>query len=84
MRGEDREQDGVLRYMSAEQRVPKDHPLRAIRTLVDEVLRELSPRFSRIYSSQGRPFHPEKLLRALLVSTILGLSVPLSRGLEIS
>jgi transposase len=51
--------------------VPKDHPLRAIRGLVDEVLRELSPRFSRIYSSQGRPsIAPEKLLRALLLQVL--------------
>jgi transposase len=71
MRGEDREQDGVFSYISAEQRVPKDHPLRTIRALVDEVLRELSPRFTRIYSSQGRPsIPPEKLLRALLLQVL--------------
>jgi len=71
MRGENREQDGVFSYISAEQRVPRDHPLRAIRALVDEVLRELSPRFSRIYSSQGRPsIAPEKLLRALLLQVL--------------
>src|SRR5262245_10354916 len=71
MRGENREQDGVFSYISAEQRVPKDHPLRAIRALVDEVLRERSPRFSRIYSSQGQPsIAPEKLLRALLLQVL--------------
>jgi transposase len=71
MRGENREQDGVFSYISAEQRVPKDHPLRAIRALVDEVLREMSPRFSRIYSTQGRPsIAPEKLLRALLIQVL--------------
>jgi transposase len=71
MRGDDRQQTGVFSYISAEQRVPKDHPLRAIRGMVDEVLRELSPRFSRIYSNQGRPsIAPEKLLRALLLQVL--------------
>lgn len=71
MRGDDGQQTGVFSYISAEQRVPKDHPLRAIRAMVDEVLRELSPRFSQIYSSQGRPsIAPEKLLRALLLQVL--------------
>ena len=71
MRGDDRQQTGVFSYISAEQRVPKEHPLRALREMVDEVLRELSPRFSRIYSRQGRPsIAPEKLLRALLLQVL--------------
>ena len=71
MRGENRDQDGVFSYISAEKRIPKDHPLRAIRVLVDEVLRELSPRFSAIYSTHGRPsIPPEKLLRALLLQVL--------------
>ncbi|HET6347947.1 MAG TPA: IS5 family transposase [Candidatus Krumholzibacteria bacterium] len=71
MRGDDRQQTGVFSYISAEQRVPKDHPPRAIREMVDEVLRELSPRFSQIYSKQGRPsIAPEKLLRALLLQVL--------------
>jgi transposase len=53
--------------------VPADHPLRAIRAVADEVLKELSPEFSRIYSSQGRPsIPPEKLLRALLLQVLYG------------
>jgi transposase len=54
-----------------EQRVPQDHPLRALRTMVDEALAELSPRFSRLYAKRGRPsIAPEKLLRALLLQVL--------------
>jgi len=51
MRGDDQQQGGVFSYISIEQRVPKDHPLRPLRTMVDEVLQELSPRFNRIYAA---------------------------------
>jgi transposase len=51
-----------------EQRVPGDHPLRAIGSLVDCALEALSPRFEALYSHTGRPsIPPEKLLRALLL-----------------
>ena len=71
MRGDDPRQGNVFSYISIEQRVPKDHPLRSLRELVDEVLKEMSPRFSRIYSSSGRPsIAPEKLLRALLLQVL--------------
>jgi transposase len=51
--------------------VRKDHPLRAIRTMVDEVLGTLSPQFDRMYASEGRPsIAPEKLLRAQLVQML--------------
>jgi len=67
MRGDDQQQAGIFSYVGPEARVPKDHPLRAIRELVDIVPKELSPRFSKIYSKYGRPsIAPEKLLRALL------------------
>jgi transposase len=65
MRGDDREPEAMFSYVSAEQRVPRDHPLRAIRTLVDEVLREMSREFDRLYARVGRPsIPPERLLRA--------------------
>jgi transposase len=49
-------------------RVPEDHPLRPIRAITNEVLKELSPQFSKLYSRWGRPsIPPEKLLRALLL-----------------
>jgi hypothetical protein len=55
MRGDDGQQGAMFSYLSPETRVPQDHPLRAIRTLVDEVLRELSPRFEGLYALQWIP-----------------------------
>jgi len=61
----------MFSYISAEQRVPQSHPLRALRKMVDEALTELSPRFSRLYAKRGRPaIAPEKLLRALLLQVL--------------
>jgi transposase len=68
MRGGDRQQSGMFSYVSLEDRIPKNHPLRKIRSLVEPVLKELSPRFDETYSQGGRPsIPPEKLLRALLL-----------------
>ena len=51
-----------------EQRVPQDHPLRAVRKLTDAVLRTLSPEFDALYADSGRPsIAPEYILRALLL-----------------
>src|SRR3954469_11836874 len=73
MRGDDQQQEGVFSYVSLEQRVPKDHPLRVIRKLVDEALAELSGRFDELYGTTGRPsIAPEKLLRALLLQALYG------------
>src|SRR6266478_8456639 len=55
MRGDDRQQGAMYSYISPEARVPHDHPLRAIRGLVDDVLRELSPRVEGLYARVGRP-----------------------------
>jgi transposase len=61
----------MFSYLSPESRVRKDHPLRAIRTLVDEVLTQLSPRFDTMYARVGRPsIAPEKLLRAQLLQML--------------
>jgi transposase len=61
----------MFSYLSPEARVPQDHPLRVIRTLVDEVLHDLSPTFDTLYSQIGRPsIPPEKLLRALLLQVL--------------
>jgi transposase len=61
----------VFSYVAPEARIPKDHPLRAIRTMTDQVLKELSPRFQAIYSRLGRPsIPPEQLLRALLLQVL--------------
>jgi len=71
MRGADGRQAGMFSYVSPERRVPADHPLRPIREMTDEVLRQLSPRFARLYAKTGRPsIAPEKLLRALLLQVL--------------
>jgi transposase len=58
----------MFSYLSPEKRVPGDHPLRQIRALVDQVLKEMSPQFGKLYSDIGRPsIAPERLLRALLL-----------------
>ena len=64
MRGQDEQQLGVFSYVSPEQRIPYDHPLRQLRVMADEALREL-------YAKAGRPsIAPEKLLRALLLQVL--------------
>src|SRR6187431_3521989 len=71
MRGPDEHTADMFSYLSPEQRVRPDHPLRAIRRMTDQVLRELSPRFTRMYSDIGRPsIPPEQLLRALLLQAL--------------
>ncbi len=71
MRGEHDETDGMWSYISAERRVPGDHPLRPIRRMVDEILGRLSPRLDQLYSRLGRPsIPPEHLLRALLLQAL--------------
>ena len=71
MRGQDTCQDTFFSYGSLEERIPQTHPLRPIRTLVDEALGRLSRHFSRLYAPLGRPsIAPEKLLRALLLMVL--------------
>jgi transposase len=68
MRGKETGQGSFYSYVSQEERIPVDHPLRAIRRMVDEVLHRLSGRFAKMYSELGRPsIPPEQLLRALLI-----------------
>src|SRR5712664_4677818 len=71
MRGKDEQQLDVFSYVSPEQRVPQDHPLRSLRALTDEALRDLQPRLNKLYAKTGRPsIAPEKLLRALLLQAL--------------
>lgn len=71
MRGDDEQSGHLFSYLSPEQRVPADHPLRAIRRMTDEALATLSRTFDRLYSDTGRPsIPPEQLLRALLLQTL--------------
>lgn len=71
MRGELDENAGMFSYITPAQRVPKDHPLRPIRVLVDAALKEMSPVFQRLYSRIGRPsIPPEKLIRASVLQML--------------
>src|SRR5271167_2315404 len=71
MRGNDEQQGAVFSYVSAEQRIAAEHPLRGIRAMTDAGLRELSPEFDRLYAAGGRPsIAPERLLRALLLQVL--------------
>jgi transposase len=71
MRGADEQSGSMFSYVSLEERVPADHPLRAIRRITDRALERLSPKFGTLYINFGRPsIAPEKLLRALLLQAI--------------
>ena len=71
MRGSDPKQDAMFSYVSPEQRVPAEHPLRPLRTMVDDILKQMSPGFAKLYADTGRPsIPPERLLRALLLQIL--------------
>lgn len=71
MRGSDERQSALFSYISAEDRVPPNHPLRSMRKLVEPVLKEMSPQFDALYSRIGRPsIPPERLLRATLLQVL--------------
>ena len=73
MRGDDNQQDGMFSYISPQKRVPADHPLRPVRKMVDEILKEMSPKFGELYSKVGRPsIAPERLLRGKEQSPWIG------------
>ena len=68
MRGNESKQQPAFSYVSLEERVQADHPLRAISRVVDEILVGMSKRFDSLYAEAGRPsIPPERLLRALLL-----------------
>src|SRR5499426_698838 len=71
MRGQDLQQSDIFSYLSPEQRVRQDHPLRPIRAMVDQALANMSKKFDAIYAKTGRPsIPPEKLLRAQLIQML--------------
>jgi transposase len=75
MRGDEEQQNEMYSYRTSEMRVPMDHPLRALRHLCDEALRQLSPTFDELYSTTGRPsIAPEMLLRALLLQPLYSIA----------
>ncbi len=64
----------MFSYVSLEQRVPADHPLREVRKLTDAVLRSLSPELDALYADSGRPsVAPEYMLRALLLQVFFSI-----------
>jgi transposase len=74
MRGDERIQDGMFSYVSLEQRVPGDHPLREVRKLTDGVLGSLSGELDALYAEGGRPsIAPEYILRALLLQVFFSI-----------
>jgi transposase len=71
MRGIDHQQADMFSYLSPEQRVRQDHPLRAVRAMTDEILEAMSSLFDAMYAERGRPsIAPEKLLRAQLLQML--------------
>src|SRR5436305_2554221 len=71
MRGQDHQQADMFSYLSPETRVSKNHPLRAIRTMADQALEQMSPLFDALYATTGRPsIPPEMLLRAQLIQIL--------------
>ena len=71
MRGRFQDQGGMFSYLQPEKRIPANHPLRKIRELVREVLKELNHTFGRLYAQEGRPsIPPEQLLSALLLQVL--------------
>ena len=71
MRGADEQTSHMFSYLSPEMRIAPDHPLRAIRRITDEALREISPALEALYSDLGRPsIPPEQLLRALVIQVL--------------
>ena len=68
MRGDDQQQSGMFSYVSLEERVPQDHPLRRVREMVDQILRAMAKEFDGMYAKTGRPsVPPERLLRAVVL-----------------
>ena len=71
MRGGDKRTGELFSYVDLEKRVRSDHPLRAIRGLVNEALVALEHEFFGLYAPIGRPsIPPEKLLRAMLLQAL--------------
>src|SRR5512140_3556591 len=77
MRGSEKQQATMLSLISPDQRVPKTHPLRRIKKLCDDALKQLSPTFDAMYAKGGRRSIPPE---TLLKSTLLMVGLPRFRG----
>jgi transposase len=74
MRGADVTQGGMFSYLTLEDYVPKKHPLRPIREIVNEALRAMDATFAAMYADSGRDsIPPEQLLRGLILQSLYGL-----------
>jgi hypothetical protein len=74
MRGDDEQQLDVFSYVSPEQRIPADHPLRPVRAMADEAMRDLKPCFSELYSQYGEAFDCSRKIAPCfaVASSVLG------------
>ncbi len=71
MRGSDLQQNGLFSYVTLEERVPKSHPLRKLKIVVDGILASMGSEFNALYAETGRPsIAPERLFRALLLQIL--------------
>jgi transposase len=71
MRGDDQKQAAIFSYVTLDQRIPVDHPLREMRVLADRALRRIDAQLDAVYKQTGRPsIAPERLLRALLLMVL--------------
>lgn len=71
MRGDDVRQSGMFSFVTLEQRIRKDHPLRQIRVLVDRALERMDADLDKLYATTGRPsIAPERLLRSSLLMVL--------------
>jgi transposase len=71
MRGEDEKQSAMFSYVTLEQRIPSDHPLRSIRWMTDRALERMSGKFDELYAATGRPsIAPERLIRGQLLQVL--------------
>ena len=71
MRGSEQHQESLFSYVSVESRIPQDHPLRAVKRMVEQTLVALNRDFTQMYSQMGRPsIPPEQLLKALLIQVL--------------
>lgn len=74
MRGTDHIQNALFSYVSLEDRIPKEHPLRRVKILTDTILRSMSDSFDSLYAKGGRPsIAPERLLRASLLQCLFSI-----------